>query len=127
MSCVFHAFASIHCCLVVTCWEMVDFLTLLCDVQLFFVTFPYGICVRCGTGLYRFLLFAAFLTFTYIDKYSICPYKTKYVTAFRSLLKTQNAYPSPLSCDPLDVISELNTLSALAHSTLSFLWSTLAP
>ena len=81
-------------------------------------------CVRYGSRLYRFLVFAAFHTFTYIDKCSIYRYKTKDVTAFRSLLKTQKAYPSPLSCDPLDVISELNTLSTLAHSTLSFLWST---
>ena len=24
MSCVCHAFASVHCCLVVTCWEKAD-------------------------------------------------------------------------------------------------------
>ena len=82
-------------------------------------------CARCGTRLYRFLIFAAFFfTFTFIDKCSICPYKTKDVAAFRSLLKTQKAYPSPFSRDLLDVISEVNTLSTLAHSTLSFLWST---
>ena len=28
MSCVSHAFASVHCCLVVTCWERADLLTL---------------------------------------------------------------------------------------------------
>ena len=28
MSCVCHAFASVHCCLVVTCWEKTDFLAL---------------------------------------------------------------------------------------------------
>ena len=32
MSCVFHAFASVHCCLVVTCWEWADLLALVCDV-----------------------------------------------------------------------------------------------
>ena len=32
MSCVCHAFASVHCCLVVTCWEMADLLALVCDV-----------------------------------------------------------------------------------------------
>ena len=32
VSCVFHAFASVHCCLVVTCWERADFLALVCDV-----------------------------------------------------------------------------------------------
>ena len=32
MSCVCHAFASVHCCLVVTCWERIDLLALVCDV-----------------------------------------------------------------------------------------------
>ena len=32
MSCVCHAFASVHCCLVVTCWERADLLSLVCDV-----------------------------------------------------------------------------------------------
>ena len=32
MSSVCHAFASVHCCLVVTCWERTDLLVLVCDV-----------------------------------------------------------------------------------------------
>ena len=32
MSCVCHAFASVHRCLVVTCWERADLLALACDV-----------------------------------------------------------------------------------------------
>ena len=32
MSCVCHAFASVHCCLVVTCWERVDLLAFVCGV-----------------------------------------------------------------------------------------------
>ena len=36
MSCVFHGFASVHCCLVVTCWERADFLARVCDVYLCF-------------------------------------------------------------------------------------------
>ena len=43
MSCVCHAFASVHCYLVVTCWERADILALVCDVLLCFVTFPCGI------------------------------------------------------------------------------------
>ena len=31
MSCVSHAFASVRCCLVVTCWERVDLLALVGD------------------------------------------------------------------------------------------------
>ena len=42
MSRVCHAFASVHCCLVDTCWEMADLLALVCDVCVL-VTFPYGI------------------------------------------------------------------------------------
>ena len=36
-------FASVHCRLVVTCWERADLLALVCDVYCVFVTFPYGI------------------------------------------------------------------------------------
>ena len=39
MSCVCHAFASLHCCLVVTCWERAVLLALVCDVQLCFCHF----------------------------------------------------------------------------------------
>ena len=41
--CVSHAFASVHCCLVVTCWERADLLALVGDVYCTFVTFPCGI------------------------------------------------------------------------------------
>ena len=40
---VCHAFASVHCRLVVTCWERAGLLALVCDVYLYFVTFPCGI------------------------------------------------------------------------------------
>ena len=43
MSCVCHAFASVHCSLVVTCWERAGLLALVCDVLLCFVTIPCGI------------------------------------------------------------------------------------
>ena len=39
MSCDCHAFASVHCCLVVTCWERADLLALVCDVYCGFVAF----------------------------------------------------------------------------------------
>ena len=38
----FKVFVSVHCCLVVTCWERADLLALLCDVNCV-VTFPCGI------------------------------------------------------------------------------------
>ena len=43
ISCVCHAFASVHCCLVVTCWGWADLLALVCDVYCVYVTFACGI------------------------------------------------------------------------------------
>ena len=43
MFCVCHAFASVHCCLVVTYWERSDLLALVCKFNCVFVTFPCGI------------------------------------------------------------------------------------
>ena len=43
MSCVSHAFASVHCYLVVTGRERADLMALVCDVYCDFVTFPFGI------------------------------------------------------------------------------------
>ena len=42
LSCVSHAFASVHCCPVLTCWERADPLALVGDVYCIFVTFPCG-------------------------------------------------------------------------------------
>ena len=39
VSCVSRAFASVHCCLVVTCWERADLLVLVGDV-IVFLYFP---------------------------------------------------------------------------------------
>ena len=44
VSCVSHAFASVNCCLVVTCCERADLMALVGDVCfLYFVTFTCGI------------------------------------------------------------------------------------
>ena len=43
VSCVSHAFVSVHCCVVVTCWERAGLLALVGDVYCIFVTFPCGI------------------------------------------------------------------------------------
>ena len=43
MSYVCHDCASVHCCLVVTCWESADLLALVRDDNCDFVTFPCGI------------------------------------------------------------------------------------
>ena len=39
-SSVSHAFTSVHCCLVVTCWERADLLDLVGDIFLDFCYFP---------------------------------------------------------------------------------------
>ena len=54
--------ASFYICLVVTCWERADLMALVCGVCCEFVTFPLVSWVRCGTWLYRFLIFAPLLT-----------------------------------------------------------------
>ena len=54
--------ASVYMCFVVTCWERADLLGLVCGVYCEFVTFLLVSWVRCGTWLYRFLIFAPLLT-----------------------------------------------------------------
>ena len=54
--------ASVYMCFVVTCWERADLLALVCGVCCEFVTFPLVSWVRCGTWLYRFLIFAPLFT-----------------------------------------------------------------
>ena len=43
MSCASQAFGSVHCCLVVICWERDVLLAFVGDVYCIFVTFPCGI------------------------------------------------------------------------------------
>ena len=47
MSCVSHAFASVHCCLVVTCWERADLLAFVGDVNCLLLSHVVS-WVRCG-------------------------------------------------------------------------------
>ena len=58
-------------CFVVTCWERADLLALVCGVYYEFVTFPLVSWVRCGTWLYRFLIFAPLLTLNAFYWYQI--------------------------------------------------------
>ena len=53
---------SLYLCLVVTCWERADLLALVLVYNCEFGTFSLVSLVRCGTWLYRFLIFAPFLT-----------------------------------------------------------------
>ena len=56
--------ASVYMFFVVSCWERADLLALVCGVHCEIVTFPLVSWVRCGTSLYRFLIFAPLLTFS---------------------------------------------------------------
>ena len=63
LSCVCYVLcASVYMCFVVTCWERADLLALVCGVYCELVTFPLVSWVRCGTLLYRFLIFEPLLT-----------------------------------------------------------------
>ena len=64
--------ASVYWCLVVTCWERAYLLALsfvISNCEL--VTFPLLSLVRCGAWLYRFLIFALFLTFLLLSNHWI--------------------------------------------------------
>ena len=62
MTCGCRAFASVHCCLVVTCWERANLLALGLVSNCEVVTFLLVSWVRCGGLLDRFLIFVLFLT-----------------------------------------------------------------
>ena len=64
MSCVSHAFASVHCCLVVTCWERADLLALVGDVYCTFVTFP---CDILGQVWYLIVWFPELCCLSYFE------------------------------------------------------------
>ena len=64
-------FASVHCCLVVTCWERADLLAHVCDVNCVFVTFPCGTCIL-GQVWYLIVLISDLCHISYFYTYAIC-------------------------------------------------------
>ena len=65
MFCVSHSFASVYCCLVVTCWERADILAIVGDIYCIFVTFPCGIL---GQAWYLIESFPELCLLSYLDK-----------------------------------------------------------
>ena len=63
VSCISHAFASVHCCLVVTCRERADLLAFVGDFYCIFVTFPCGIL---GQVWYLIISFADLCRLSYL-------------------------------------------------------------
>ena len=62
-----HVFLSVHCSLVVTCWEMVKLLALLCVMfSCVFVTFPCGVLSQMK---YLIVSIPDLYPLTYFDKY----------------------------------------------------------
>ena len=80
VSCVPHAFASVRCCFVVTCWERADLLALAGDVNCIFVTFPCGIL---GQVWYLIVLFPDLCRLSYFGVFA----RTQ--IAYNSILPTQ--------------------------------------
>ena len=67
--CLCNTVLSGPCSLVMTCWERADLLAFLCvTFHCIFVMFPCGARVRCGTRLYRFLIFPFFFSFCFESK-----------------------------------------------------------
>ena len=60
--CVSHAFAAVHCFLVVTCWERADLLALVGDVYVFLLL---GILGKVWCLIVSFPDLCRFLTLTY--------------------------------------------------------------
>ena len=82
-SCVSHAFASVHFCLVVTCWERADLLVLVSDVYFIFDTFQCGIL---GQVWYLFVLIPVLCHFSSFGTYLI--WRLKQACAKHSLAIT---------------------------------------
>ena len=62
---------SVHCCLVVTCWERADLLALFCDVSLFLVTFPCDILGQVWYLIASIVSLPSFSTLMSYDKYRV--------------------------------------------------------
>ena len=68
MSCVCYAFASVHCCLVVTCSEKADLWLLFVMFNGVFVTFPCGIL---GQVWYLIVSILDLCRLSYLEQYQI--------------------------------------------------------
>ena len=87
VSCVSHAFAFVHCCLVVTCWKRTDLLALDVDVYCIFVTFPCGIL---GQVWYLIVSFPNLCRLSYLDRYVFIRFCFK--TAIKGSVKYNRLY-----------------------------------
>ena len=82
LSFVSHAFASVHCILVVTCWERANLLVLLV-MFIVFLLLSHVVWYL----IYRFLIFASFLTFILELNNSVKFNKCVFFFSFSRLVK----------------------------------------
>ena len=96
LSCVSHAFASVHCFLVATCWERAALLALVGDIHCIFVTFPHGILGQVWYFIVSFPVFAVFLTLNIQSKLYKTNKKVSIMSMTRkchSILRKSSRYP----------------------------------
>ena len=72
VSCVTHAFVSLHCCHMVACWERADLMAHFGDVYCIFVTVPY--CIL-GQVWYLIVLFHDLCCLLTLLVYMVCVYR----------------------------------------------------
>ena len=97
--------ASVYMCFVVTCWERAGLLALVCGVYCEFVTFPLVSWVRCGTWLYRFLIFASLLTLNegfFFNKISLYPPEKSQKLWVSDPLKKSQSYQASIQNSEFD-------------------------
>ena len=109
-------------CFVVTCWERADLLALVCGVFCEFVTFPLVSWVRCGTWLYRFLIFATLLTFPDAKRQLTPEFK---VWSGRILNPSEILWLSSLPARMEKIQSKMKALEWSQHKQVA-LWATIA-
>ena len=87
-------------CFVVTCWEGAGLLALVCGVFCEFVTFPLVSWVRCGTWLYRFLIFASLLTLLKFSIIFLFAYSSNDGLGHDVNYTVHNLTNDRINCDP---------------------------
>ena len=107
--------ASAYMCFVVTCWERADLLALVCGVCCEFVTFPLVSWVRCGTWLYRFLIFAPLITMQIVNDFVWILFVVMYMKVVYLTTKSIQIKPYAI-CSSHQLGLEVKDQSGALHS-----------
>ena len=107
VSCISHAFASVHCCPVATGWEKADLLALVCDVDCIFVAFPCGILGQVWYLIGSFPdLCPFFITLLFQD--FVCDAIQKHLIHFPWILGSTDSHDIPLNASVIEVVFKNN-------------------